>query len=68
MKSNIEVLCLVDEMFKQNNKDIVITFGKPISVNVFDKNIRDKEWAAQLKNYVYQLGENPKAEFIKTIV
>ncbi|HLO91965.1 MAG TPA: 1-acyl-sn-glycerol-3-phosphate acyltransferase [Lentimicrobium sp.] len=68
MKSNIEMLYLVDEMFKQNNKDIVITFGKPISVNVFDKNIRDKEWAAQLKNYVYQLGENPKAEFIKTIV
>lgn len=67
IKANIEMLYLVDEMFKQDNKDIVITFGKSLSVDIFDKKVKDKEWAAQLKKHVYQLEKNPEAEFVKMI-
>lgn len=67
MKTNIEMLYLVDEMFKQDNKDIVITFGKSLPVNLFDKKVKDKEWAARLKKHVYQLESNPEAEFVKMI-
>lgn len=63
MKANIEMLYLVDEMFKQDNKDIVITFGKPISVSTFDKRFKDKEWAAILRKHVYGLEQNPELEF-----
>lgn len=64
IKANVEMLYLVDEMFKQENKDIVITFGKPISVSTFDKKFRDKEWAAILREHVYSLEKNPDLEFV----
>lgn len=56
IKSNIEMLYLVDEMFKQKNEDIVITFGKPVPYTVFDKSKSDKEWADDMKKRVYALG------------
>lgn len=64
IKANIEMLYLVDEMFKQDNKDLIITFGKPISVSTFTKNIKDKEWASKIREHVYKLEENPDADFI----
>lgn len=63
IKANIEMLYLVDEMFKQNNKDIVITFGKPISIDFFDKRIKDRVWAAELRKHVYKLENDANAEF-----
>jgi putative hemolysin len=63
VKANIEMLYLVDEMFKQDNKDIVITFGKPIPINTFDKGIKDKEWAGILRKHIYRLEHDPKLEF-----
>lgn len=63
IKANIEMLYLVDEMFKQENKDIIITFGKPISVSTFDKRYKDKEWAGMLREHVYRLENNPDLEF-----
>jgi len=63
IKGNIEMLYLVDEMFKQKNKDINIVFGKPISYTVFDKRFTDLAWAQQLKEHVYMLGSDPNATF-----
>lgn len=63
MKANIEMLFLVDEMFKQDNKDIVITFGKPIPVGTFDKRMNDNKWAARIREHVYKLQANPDAQF-----
>ena len=63
LKVNIEMLYLVDEMFRQNNKQIVITFGKPIPLSVFDKKMNDKKWVARLREYVYKLEKNPDALF-----
>lgn len=67
LKTNIEMLYLVDEMFKQDNKDIVITFGKPIPIGYFDKRLKDKDWAAELRKHVYKLENDVDAEFSPTI-
>jgi len=55
IKANIEMLYLVDEMYKQNGQTITITFGKPISFNTFDKTKHDKEWAEYIKQKAYEL-------------
>lgn len=64
IKSNIEMLFLVDEMFKQQNNEISITFGKPISYKVFDKKVNSKKWAELVKEHVYELENNASKEFI----
>jgi putative hemolysin len=64
IKSNIEMLYLVDEMFNQRDKEIVITFGKPISYTIFDKKKTDLTWAQLLKNHVYNLENNMNSSFI----
>lgn len=64
IKSNIEMLYLVDEMYKQRDKEIVITFGKPISYTTFDKKKTDLSWAQQLKNHVYSMEKNLNSSFI----
>jgi len=64
IKSNIEMLFLVDEMFKQKNNEINITFGKPISYKVFSNNVNSKKWAELVKEHVYQLENDVSREFI----
>jgi putative hemolysin len=55
VKTNIEMFYLADEVFKQKNKDITLTFGKPIPYQTFDKTLHPKEWAARVKRYIYSL-------------
>ncbi|MBE0637751.1 MAG: 1-acyl-sn-glycerol-3-phosphate acyltransferase [Bacteroidales bacterium] len=64
IKSNIEMLYLVDEMFKQKDKIIKITFGKPIPVKTFDKRYTHTQWAELIKAHVYAIGrgEDPVIE------
>lgn len=57
IKSNIEMLYLANEMFKQKDKKITVTFGKPISYKKFDKSLSPKEWALKVKKMVYSMGE-----------
>jgi 1-acyl-sn-glycerol-3-phosphate acyltransferase len=64
IKANIEMLYLVDEMYRQREKEIVITFGKPISYTIFDKKKPDLFWAQKLKNYVYTLERTENSIFI----
>jgi putative hemolysin len=64
IKANIEMLYLVDEMFNQRDKEIVITFGKPISYTIFDKKKTDLSWAQILKNHVYTLEKNRYSTFV----
>ena len=63
IKANIEMLFLVDEMYKQNNKNINITFGKPISWTIFDNRFPDLVWAKKVKQHVYALENNISAIF-----
>lgn len=64
IKANVEMLYLVDEMYRQRDKEIVITFGKPISYTIFDKKISDLTWAQKLKSHVYTLEKNRDSLFL----
>ena len=55
IKANIEMLYLVDEMFKQKGKNITVKIGKPLSYNTFDSSKSPKEWANWVKKQVYEM-------------
>ncbi|MEI8204249.1 MAG: 1-acyl-sn-glycerol-3-phosphate acyltransferase [Bacteroidota bacterium] len=57
IRFNIEMLYLVDEMYKQKNKNIRITIGKPIPFSTFSKEHKPIEWANKIKKIVYSLPE-----------
>lgn len=57
IKANLEMFYLVDEMYKQKNKTITLTFGQPIAYTVFDDTKTDGEWADKMKEYLYAMGE-----------
>jgi putative hemolysin len=55
IKSNIEMLYLVDETWKHKNEKITVTFGKPISYATFDQTKTPVQWAKWVKEQVYAL-------------
>jgi len=57
IKSNFEMLYLVDEMFRQRNKEIHLVFGETIPWQTFDRSKTPLEWAAWLKKKTYDLAE-----------
>jgi len=57
IRYNIEMLYLPNEMFKQRNRKLVITFGAPISWQTFDSSKKPEEWALKVKKMVYQMGK-----------
>src|ERR1035437_2015010 len=63
IKVHIEMHYLVDEMYKQNNKNINITFGQPISWTIFDNRFPDLVWAQKVKKHVYGIENNISAIF-----
>lgn len=62
IKSNIEMLYLVDEMYKQYNKVMHIYFGEPISLSEMPSNLKDNAIAGMIKDYVYKLPEKFSAD------
>lgn len=61
IKANIEMLYLPDEMFKQKNKKITITFGEPVSYTAFTNELTHQQWAERMKAHVYGI---PKGELL----
>lgn len=55
IKFNIEMLFLVDEMFKQRGQTITLTIGKPIPYTTFDKSKTPMEWAECVKKETYKM-------------
>ena len=55
IRANIEMMLLPDEMIRQNDKTIRLTFGDPIPWSSFDRTHTDLEWAAIIKEKVYRL-------------
>lgn len=55
IKANIEMLYLVNEMFKLKNNTYRLYFGKPISFETFDQTKSDIQWADYVKQKVYKL-------------
>ena len=63
IKVNLEMFFLPNESYKHRNKHFVITFGKPIPYQTFDKRFTPVQWASRVKDYSYTLAENPEGEF-----
>jgi len=55
IKTNLEMLYLADEMFRQKGKELVIVFGKPVSWKTFDKSNSATGWAAWMRRKSYEL-------------
>jgi len=64
IKTNLEMFYLVDEVFKQQDKNIKLFFGKPIPYQIFDKSHNAKEWAQKVKEYVYTLPKGNTEPFL----
>jgi len=60
LKANLEMLYLVDEMFRQKGKSITVKIGEPIPYAHFDNSRPPHEWAKWVKRKVYQLGQKPQ--------
>ena len=58
LKFNLGMILLVDELFKQRGNEFVITFGKPIEYDRFDKTKTDLQWADEVKNIVKNLASD----------
>lgn len=63
-KFNFEMALLPAEMFAQRGKRMRIVFGRRIPYTVFDQRHTAAEWAALLREYIYQLKDNPQAVFM----
>lgn len=57
IKLNIEMLYLADELFKQRNKTITFTVGKPILPKDLDLTISERDLAQDVKASVYKLAK-----------
>ncbi len=57
IKANIEMLFLVDELFKQENATLKITFGPVIPYQTFDDRYTSMEWAELVREYSYKVGK-----------
>jgi 1-acyl-sn-glycerol-3-phosphate acyltransferase len=55
IKAALEMLYLVDETYKHQNKHFTVRFGRPIPWQDFDKSKRPTEWARWVKEKVYAL-------------
>jgi len=53
IKANIEMLYLVDEMYRQKGQTHTVRFGKPIPYTSFTRDKKDNEWADLLKKHIY---------------
>lgn len=55
IKTNLEMLYLADEMFKQKYKEIFLVFGKPVPWQTFDNSQSPSYWAALMRKKSYDL-------------
>ena len=55
LKLNIAMLTLPDELYKCQHKSYRLVFGKPIPWQTFTPEKRDAEWAAWVREKVYEL-------------
>lgn len=64
LKSNIEMLYLVDEVAKLKERNFRIVVGKKIPYTTFDKRYTDQDWAGLLREHVYALRDDPDVDFL----
>lgn len=59
----VEVVLLVDELFKKRGTTIVVSIGHPVPVERLDGSRTDAEWADLLRIHTQSLGDDPDARF-----
>jgi putative hemolysin len=57
IRSNLEMIFLVDEFFRQKGKHLQLTFGEPVSYTLFDSPKHYPFWAEDIRSRVYALHE-----------
>jgi putative hemolysin len=55
IKANIEMLYLVDEMFKQRGRSFTIRIGEPVAWEDFTDGQRPQAWCEQIRRRAYAL-------------
>ena len=55
LKSNLEMLYLPNELFKQRGKTFTVRIGKPVPYKTFDKSLSYDKWAEKMKRETYNL-------------
>lgn len=55
IKVNLEMVFLVDELYKNKGKTFVLRFGKPIPYSAFDESKTPDQWAQYVKEIVYSM-------------
>lgn len=63
IKANLEMFYLPSETFKHKGGHYLITIGKPIDFRTFDKRYKPATWAEKVKQYTYELAQDPNATF-----
>ncbi len=63
IKTSIETMFLVDEMFKLKGKTMKIVVGDVIIPDKLDESIPKEEWASRIRQYCYELRKNPTLNF-----
>jgi len=57
LKANIEMLYLVNELFKQRGKQFKITIGDPIPFESLDRSLTHNQWAEKINKQCYDLAD-----------
>ncbi|TJZ62753.1 glycerol acyltransferase [Sphingobacterium olei] len=60
IKFNMEMLYLPDEMFSQRGQRVTIKIGKMIPYTYFDTAKNERQWAAEVKQLVYEMAKDNK--------
>ena len=63
IKTSVETVFLVDEMFRMRGKTLTMTAGEIIDTAKLTDDVSNEEWAARLRQYCHELGNNSKACF-----
>ncbi|WP_321279460.1 1-acyl-sn-glycerol-3-phosphate acyltransferase [Marinifilum fragile] len=58
LKSNLEMLYLPNELFKQRGKTFTVRIGRPVSYKTFDKSLSYDKWAEKMKKETYKLADH----------
>lgn len=63
IRANIEMVFLVNEMFKQRGASLWARIGTPIPPTAFHSGLTSWQWAQLVRRHVYTLSEDPAARF-----
>ncbi len=63
IKTSIETIFLVDEMFRLSGKTIRVVIGDTIDPSLLSTDVTDQQWSARLRQYCFELRKNPHLKF-----